>query len=209
MKVIIFGLNECAELAKFYLENDSEFTPHAFTVNGEFVKEESLNGLPVIPYEEIDQTSFSTDDYKFFAPLYDNSQRKKTYLDIKSKSYDFISYVSSKATCWSDVGENCFIMEDNTIQPFVQIGNNVILWSGNHVGHHSVIGDHSFISSHVVISGNCSLGEECWLGVNSSIKDNLTLANGTFLAMSSCLVSNTKSYTKYKGSPAKPYGDNR
>ena len=52
-----------------------------------------------------------------------------------------------------EIGENCFIFEDNTIQPFVKIGDDVVLWSGNHIGHHAEIGDHCFISSHVVISG--------------------------------------------------------
>ena len=52
-------------------------------------------------------------------------------------------------------GDNCFILEDNTVQPFVTIGNNVTLWSGNHIGHDSVIEDDCFISSHVVVSGTC------------------------------------------------------
>ena len=38
-----------------------------------------------------------------------------------------------------------------TIQPFVRIGSNVTLWSGNHIGHDATIGDHCFIASHVVI----------------------------------------------------------
>ena len=36
----------------------------------------------------------------------------------------------------------------------VRIGNDVVLWSGNHIGHDSTIGDHCFIASHVVVSGN-------------------------------------------------------
>ena len=53
------------------------------------------------------------------------------------------------------MGDNCFIFEDNTVQPFVTLGNNLVLWSGNHIGHHSTLRDHCFISSHVVISGFC------------------------------------------------------
>jgi len=33
----------------------------------------------------------------------------------------------------------------------VTIGNNVTLWSGNHIGHDAMIDDHGFITSHVVI----------------------------------------------------------
>ena len=32
-----------------------------------------------------------------------------------------------------------------------------MLWSGNHIGHHTTIDDHCFITSHVVISGNVNV----------------------------------------------------
>ena len=43
------------------------------------------------------------------------------------------------------IGENSFIFENNVIQPFVRVGNNCILWSGNHVGHRTVLRDHVFV----------------------------------------------------------------
>ena len=49
------------------------------------------------------------------------------------------------------------ILENNVIQTNVSIGNNVILWSGNHVGHRSTIEDHVHMSSHCVISGFCTI----------------------------------------------------
>ncbi len=52
------------------------------------------------------------------------------------------------------------LLEDNTIQPFVSIGN-VTLWSGNHIGHHSTIHDHYSVSYRrircVVMRSNLSL----------------------------------------------------
>ena len=76
------------------------------------------------------------------------------------------SYVSPRAFVWRNVklGEHCFIFENNVLQPFVNIGDNVVLWSGNHIGHHSKIGDHCFVSSHVVVSGFCDIGANCFLG---------------------------------------------
>ena len=48
------------------------------------------------------------------------------------------------------IGENTFIFEANVVQPGVTVGDNVVLWSGNHIGHDSVIEDHCFIASHAV-----------------------------------------------------------
>ena len=101
------------------------------------------------------------------------------------------------------VGENCFILEDNTIQPFVRIGDNVILWSGNHIGHHSVIEDHVMITSHVVISGHCIVDSYVYIGINSSIRDGVRLGEGTLVGMHTCVQRDTEPWSVYQGNPAR------
>jgi sugar O-acyltransferase (sialic acid O-acetyltransferase NeuD family) len=128
------------------------------------------------------------------------------YDRAKKKGYRLISYVSSKATCFpgTPIGDNCFILEDNTIQPFVRIGNNVVLWSGNHIGHHSAIDDDTFVTSHVVISGRCSVGRSCFFGVNATVRDGLAIAEGTLVGMGATVARDTEPWSVYKGSPARP-----
>ena len=136
-----------------------------------------------------------------------NKIRENVYIEGKKKGYCFYSYISSNATILTkNIGENCFILEDNTIQPFVKIGNNCVLWSGNHIGHHTTIEDHVFITSHCVISGNCLIKSHSWLGVNCTLRNNLIIENGTLIAMSASIVKNTEPYTIYMGVPGKPSG---
>jgi sugar O-acyltransferase (sialic acid O-acetyltransferase NeuD family) len=203
-KVLIFGTGDVAFLAKFYLLNDSNYSPAGFCVDDDYVKENTIEGLPVIASSEL--SNFSPDDFDFFVCLYDNKFRSVKSKEIKNKGYSLISYVSSKASVFSKVGENSFIMENNVIQPFVTLGKNIIMWSGNHVGHHSVIEDDVFLSSHVVVSGHCHICSFCWIGVNASIRDHTRLAEGTFVCMSSVITKNTNPYKKYFGSPAKECG---
>ena len=89
------------------------------------------------------------------------------------------------------IGDNCFILEDNTIQLFTTIGNNVVMWSGNHIGHHSVIKDHVFFASHLVLSGHCIVEPFSFLGVNSTIRDGIHIAEGSLIAMSASIVKDT------------------
>jgi acetyltransferase-like isoleucine patch superfamily enzyme len=98
--------------------------------------------------------------------------------------------------------ENCFVLEDNTVQPFVKIGNNVTLWSGNHIGHHSVIGDNTFITSHVVISGGVDVGRNCFIGVNATVHDHVRLADYTLVGAASLINKDTEPYGVYIGIPA-------
>jgi sugar O-acyltransferase (sialic acid O-acetyltransferase NeuD family) len=205
-KVVIFGLNDLAELAHYYLTTDSDYTVVGFTVNKEYLTETVFKGLPVIAFEELEQ-HFSPNEYLLFAPMTGvemNNIRKKIYLEGKEKGYTFISYVSSKATvCHNEIGENCFILEDNTLQPFTKIGNNVMMWSGNHIGHHGIVEDHVFFTSHVVLSGHCHVKERAWIGVNATIRDRVTIGEGSLIAMGAMITKSTEDEGFYIGSPAK------
>lgn len=204
--VIIFGIQDFAELAHYYLENDSEHHVIAFAVNECYLPDNKMfKGLPVVAFENIEK-KYSPKEFKFFAPMAPqkmNTLRENIYNNIKSKGYDLISYISTKATVFNgSIGDNCFILENNTIQPFTTIGNNVVLWSGNHIGHHSLIKDHVTFTSHVVLSGHCIVESYCTFGVNSTIRDGLHIAEGTFVGMSASIIKNTESWSIYKGNPA-------
>lgn len=178
-RLIIFGASEYAQLAHHYFSKEGDFEVVAFTVDSAYRKETSLCGLPIIAFEEIGK-DFKPDDCHFFVAMgfsRINALRKEKYLAVKALGYRLASFISPRATVLNDgrIGENTFIFEDNTIQPFVTIGSNVTLWSGNHIGHHSTIRDHCFITSHVVISGGVEVGEQCFIGVNATLRDHIKI----------------------------------
>jgi sugar O-acyltransferase (sialic acid O-acetyltransferase NeuD family) len=178
-ELIIFGTADIAQLAYYYFSNDSDYKVAAFTVDAEYIKVTEFCGLPVVPFEEV-VSHYPPERYELFVALsYSklNRTRKEKYLAAKSLGYRLASYISSHATVLnnSNIGENCFILEDNTIQPFVTIGNNVTLWSGNHIGHHSTIHDHCFLASHIVVSGGVEIREACFIGVNATLRDHIKI----------------------------------
>jgi sugar O-acyltransferase (sialic acid O-acetyltransferase NeuD family) len=186
--LVLFGTGQVGELAKFYFESDSDYRPVAFTVDGGHLSEERFEGLPVIPFEELGDW-FPPSQARLFAAISYrglNSLRRRVFEEGCARGYAMPSYVSSKATVLTDLSscQNCFILEDNTLQPKVVVGDNVIMWSGNHIGHHSVIEDHCFIASHVVISGNCVIGESSFIGVNATLHDGVTVGAGSILSAS-------------------------
>jgi sugar O-acyltransferase (sialic acid O-acetyltransferase NeuD family) len=207
-RVIIFGLRDYASLAHFYLNNDSDHEVVAFTVTTQYLPSESVfEGKPVVAFEELER-HYSPEEYHVFAPMSPrgmNQLRAGIYRQAKERGYRFISYISSRATVFAGtpIGENCFILEDNTIQPFTRIGNNVILWSGNHIGHHCVIKDHVMFTSHVVLSGHCTVQPHCFLGVNATIRDGLCLAEGSLVGMGACVARDTEPWSVYQGNPAR------
>jgi sugar O-acyltransferase (sialic acid O-acetyltransferase NeuD family) len=207
-KVIIFGIQDFAQLACFYLRHDSEHEVVAFSVDERYLPEEKMfDGLPVVGFESVEKTH-PPGEFQFFAPMSPkgmNKPREAVYQKIKAKGYELISYISSKATLFpgAQIGDNAFILEDNTIQPFTTIGNNVVLWSGNHIGHHCTIEDHVSFTSHVVLSGHCVVEPYAFFGVNSTIRDGIRIAEGTFVAMGASVTRDTEPWGVYKGNPAR------
>ena len=201
--LVIFGTGDIAQLAHYYFTNDSDYTVVAFAVDSDYLTVNEFCGLPVIVFEDIVE-KFSPNEYVLFIALsYTkvNSIRKSKYLTAKELGYQLASYISSRASILNSdsIGDNCFILEDNTIQPFATIGNNVTLWSGNHIGHHTVIHDHSFIASHVVVSGGCEIGEQCFIGVNATLRDHITIGDRCVLGAASILLRDAEPDGVYIG----------
>jgi sugar O-acyltransferase (sialic acid O-acetyltransferase NeuD family) len=178
-QIVIFGAGEIAELAYFYFANDSEFDVAGFTVDKEYVKESSFRGRALVAFEEVAKAFPPTQFGFFVAVSYAklNGLRSEKAAAARSKGYRLVSYLSSRATVFPgfELKDNCFILEDNTIQPFARVGSNVTLWSGNHIGHHSVIEDDVFIASHVVVSGGVRIGQGSFVGVNATLRDHVAI----------------------------------
>ena len=179
--LVIFGTGLMAEVASFYFEHDSDWRVMAFVVDDEYVSANAFAGHPVVPVSRAvsEFPPGSVDGFVAIGYSRRNAVRREKFALMKGMGYRMATYVSSRATVWMPerIGENCFILEDNTIQPFVSVGHNCVLWSGNHVGHHSSIGAHTFVASHAVISGRVTIGEQCFLGVNATLRDGITVGD--------------------------------
>lgn len=190
--VVIFGAGELAEVAAFYFHEDAQREVAAFTVDGAKLAESQFCGKPLVAMEKVSKAFPPTTHDFFVAVGYSkvNGLRQSKCEAALALGYKLTSYISSYATVFSNVsiGWNAFILEDNTIQPFVRIGNGVTLWSGNHIGHHAKIDDFAFISSHVVVSGGVMIGARTFMGVNSTTNDHIKVGERCVVG-SGCLVT--------------------
>jgi sugar O-acyltransferase (sialic acid O-acetyltransferase NeuD family) len=201
-RLVVFGTGDIAQLAHFYFSTDSDYEIAAFTVDRAYLSEEQFCDRPVVAFDEVDKAYPSGEHEMFIALSYSglNAVRKEKFLAARERGYRLASYVSSRATVLGqEIGDNCFILEDNTIQPFVRIGHNVTLWSGNHIGHHSVIGDHCFVASHVVISGGVHVGESCFIGVNATLRDHIRIGDRCVIGASALMLADSEPEGVYIG----------
>ena len=205
-KLVIFGAGDIARLAHHYFTRDSEHEVAAFTVDREYRRGDAFLGLPLCDFESVHERYPPADYGMFVAVSYAHMNRVRAakYYAARARGYALASYVSSRCAWLTDerAGDNCFILEDNTVQPFVRIGDNVTLWSGNHVGHDSTIGSHTFVASHVVISGHVRIGASCFIGVNATLRNGITIGDRTLIGAGALVVRDTAEGSVYLGRPA-------
>lgn len=193
--LVIVGDSAFAQIACEYFACDSSYQVAGFSVEQAHLTKDKLLDLPVVAFEQLEQCFDPAHHAVFVAITYGQLNRLRTRLmhAAKAKGYALASYVSSKAYVWRNVtlGEHCFVFEDNTVQPFVQIGANVVLWSGNHIGHHSRIADNCFISSHAVVSGFCEIGANSFLGVNCTLANNVRVGKDNWIGPGVTILKDT------------------
>jgi len=194
-KIIIFGTGKGANIASRYINNDSDHQIVAYTVHKAHMEQVNFNGLPVVPFEEIGR-EFPPQDFMLFAPMgYDlmNKFRAQIFNEGKEMGYHFATYVHSSIKTIEPlaIGENCFILENQSINLDVKIGNNVTMWSGNQIGDRSIIEDHVWISSHVCISGDVIIKRYSVLAVNCTISNNVTVEEENFVGANALVSKST------------------
>ena len=79
-----------------------------------------------------------------------------------------------------------------------------MLWSGNHIGHHSRIGDHCFLASHIVVSGGVAIGNHCFIGVNATLRDGISVADRCLIGAGATVLKDTKPDEVYAAAATEP-----
>ena len=194
--LVIFGIGDYARIASVYLDRESPWKVAAFTVDRRYLDREELEGRPVVPFEDLLET-YPPEAYEMlvavgFSGL--NAARTDVFRRCKDLGYRLIRHISpgSQNVSGIEVGENTFVFEANVLQPYVQIGANCVLWSGNHIGHDTIIEDHCFLASHVVVSGNCKIGHSCFIGVNATLRDGVTVAPRCIIGAGTVILKDTE-----------------
>jgi sugar O-acyltransferase (sialic acid O-acetyltransferase NeuD family) len=204
--LLIIGNSEIASMAFEYFTHDSPYEVAAFAIGHDYIKSDGFEGRPLVSLDEA-VGLYPPGEFDAFVAIGDtqlNRVRRRQVDWCKGQGYALASYVSSKAFVWRNVaiGENCFVLEHNVLQPFVTIGDNVTLWSGNHIGHRSVIEDDVFMASHVVVSGFCRVGRSSFVGVNAAMANGVEVAADNFISMGAVINRSTEEDSIYMGNPA-------
>ncbi len=194
---------------RLYFDRDSNHDIVAFTVHRANLPEaRELGGLPIVAFEDVADLYPPAAHAMFVAIGYSSLNRNRARIcgEARARGYELVSYVSSTATYWDEtqIGDNCFISDDNTIQPFVTIGDGVVLWLANRIAHHAVLGDYCYLTTQVVVSGYTRVGPYSFVGANATLRDGITIGRANVVGAGSLIMRSTRDDEVYVGSRTTP-----
>jgi len=192
-KLIIYGNGQ---MARMFLEFARlEYEVVAFTVDRSVLADPFIEGLPVIPFDDIETDYPPADHCLIIAVGYRemNDLRVRKYREGLAKGYAFASYVHASVVrhASASVGENTIILDHAAIHPYTQIGNSVFIASNASIGHGCRIGDACWINSGVAIGGETVIGDACFLGINATVGDNIRIGRQCFVGANTLVTRNT------------------
>lgn len=207
--LILFGTGKIAEVLLYFFRHHSDREVVACTVDAPYMSGNEWRGLPVVPFDAISHEYPATQCDMFVALGYHdmNRLREKKCEEARALGYMLASYIHPDAGVPKDLvhGDNCFVMNQALIHPCVRLGNNVFVWSGAMVGHHSTIGDNCWLTSCANLSGSVSAGQNCFFAVNSTVGHNVTLGEACFLGANALVTKCADPETVFLAGSTSPF----
>ena len=205
--VVVFGLEGLSRLAAHVLAHEGGLTVAGFTAHRRYCDRDALDGRPVLPFEDLDQTH-PPERFSLLAPIGWRRMcglRADVLADGRDRGFHFASYVSPRAVTWPDlsVGDNVMVYDSVVIQPFTHLGHGCVVRSGAFLSHDVQVGDHCFIASRATVGGGAVVGERCVIGLNATICSGVRVAPRCFVTAGAVLTTDTEPGGIYRGNPAR------
>jgi sugar O-acyltransferase (sialic acid O-acetyltransferase NeuD family) len=206
-RLVILGCGNFGQAVHHFFVHDSDYEVVAFTVDGEFLEASSFLGLPVVPFEEV-QDRYPPDDHDVFVAigLRDiNRQRAHKTREAEAKGYRLASYLSSRASVPPDMrlAPNTWIMEGAHVHPYASVGRNVIIWSRSTVGFKSQVEDDCWISAGL-LGDTVRLGGVTFVGLGATVASFVTVGKHNVIGAGAVILKDTKDYEVYRGNASTP-----
>ena len=204
-KVIIFGTSIFSQVVFQTIVQEDLAEVVAFTLNNNYIDKTEFEGIPVIPFEELDKKYDMSKHEIIIALGYKrmNDIRKDIYLKCKELGYSIYTLISRNALVYTNnIAEGSIILPLVFVGPYVSIGECVILWNNVSICHHSKIGAFTHIAGGTTVGGETNIGSNCFIGMNCTFKNGIEIGDRTFVGANSYMNQNTEGGFGFVGNPA-------
>ncbi|WP_168203164.1 LbetaH domain-containing protein [Marinobacter fonticola] len=163
----------------------------AFTMEQRLIESSTFCGLPLLPFENVEE-HYAPSCYRMLVAVgYTgmNRIRVERCAMARAKGYELANFVDSTVRLYpsTQLGDNNIILEYAVIHPGSRLGSANFLSSHVNLGHGTMLGDGCWLNGGVAIGGETRIGDRSVFGMNASAAHGIEVAPKTFVAANTFL----------------------
>jgi sugar O-acyltransferase (sialic acid O-acetyltransferase NeuD family) len=205
-RLAIIGSGDLGQLISYHASNDDHYSIAGFFDDFQ-VKDELVCGYPILGNTNDVMPLYETDrfDCLMIAIGYKHFAHRKSIFEKYCGIIPFgkIIHSSSYIDSSCSIGMGVCVLAGCVLDRNVIIEDNVLLNTGCCIAHDSVVKSHSFLSPGVCVAGFTQIGSCCNIGINSTIIDNIIIADNVQTGGGTVVIKNIDNGGVYVGNPAK------
>jgi sugar O-acyltransferase (sialic acid O-acetyltransferase NeuD family) len=195
-KVVLAGNAITADILYSYLKYDNRYEVVGIVVDDEYVDSGNIENVASIGLSQLTK-EFSHDDVTIIMAMgYNNlnRDRESMFYRLKEMKYGIETYIHPDASIHSKelIGEGCVVLPNAVVEPHVRLGENTMVWCNVTLAHHCHVEPHCWIASGAVVSGQAYISRNSFLGVNSTIVNEVSIADFNIIGAAAMVSKNTK-----------------
>lgn len=176
-------------------------------LNDRLEKGETLEGHPILGNLK-NAAHFLQQGYYFIYTIYriDGQDRRISLfesLNIPDEKLATFIHPQAYVAANVKIGAGSVIMPNASISSGTRLGRCCLVMAGATIGHNNEIGDHCHLAAQSCLGAYLKIASGVHIGLNASVRENLTLGQGSTLAMGGVLLDNMDDYEIWSGVPAK------
>jgi len=194
--ILLFGIGLTSEVISYYIDKWGDYRIVAYVVDKPFLKKKEFFGKTVISTESL--SKYPPSQYKAFVAVgYQNYNffREQKVDEFRKMGYELVSIVNPNAPLSPHLvyGNNCLILPDDAqIMPYAVLKDNVFVYVGCTIGHHTTIYDNCWIAAGATIAGNVKIQKNCFVGVGAAIGNGVNIGEKSVIGCGTTVTKNVK-----------------
>lgn len=209
-QILIYGAGTYGKIVYHDIKQFGEDVEVAsFVMDEKYVYTDSLYGIPIVPFEKVDN-EYPPEDYQMLVCCgYTVMRNRKIMYDrAKDKGYKLANYISSKAILENTplMGDNNIVLANAVIGYDGKMGSDNIIFQNVWLGHEFKIGSHSIIGFGSNIGGRAVIGNLSYISIGVTAKGRITFGDESLVGVGTNVIKDVEPFSTVVGNPAKTIG---
>lgn len=205
-KLVIWGASGHASVVADVVRSQGDYEIAGFLDDSDPTRKDTLFcGAPILgTHRELDR--IYNDGVRYLIPAFGNCEARIRVSDLaRERGFEIATAIHPSATVASEVeiGSGSVVVAGAVINPYSEIGSNVIVNTCASVDHHCVLEDGVHVAPGTHLAGGVHVGRATWVGIGATVIDGVHIGSGSVVGAGAVVLRDVPEGVVVCGVPAR------